>query len=82
VSVLARRSGSPVLPYWFSREADGRYRLHVEAQWEGWPSDDPTADAARYMAGLEKVVRRNPEQYLWVHRRFKTRPPGGEDFYK
>jgi KDO2-lipid IV(A) lauroyltransferase len=33
------------------------------------------------MAELEKVVRRNPEQYLWVHRRFKTRPPGEQGFY-
>ena len=81
MSVLARRSGAAVLPYWFNREADGRYRLHVEPQWEGWPSDDPAADAARYMAELEKVVRRNPEQYLWVHRRFKTRPPGEKGFY-
>lgn len=81
VSVLARRSGAIVLPYWFNREADGRYRLQVEPQWEGWPSEDPAADAARYMAELEKVVRRNPEQYLWVHRRFKTRPPGEKGFY-
>ena len=81
MSVLARRSGAAVLPYWFNREADGRYRLHVEPQWEGWPSDDPAADAARYMAELEKVVRRNPEQYLWVHRRFKTRPPGEKGLY-
>jgi Kdo2-lipid IVA lauroyltransferase/acyltransferase len=81
VSLLARRSGAAVLPYWFHRDPAGRYRLHVEAQWEGWPSDDPAADAARYMAELEKVVRRNPEQYLWVHRRFKTRPPGEPGFY-
>jgi KDO2-lipid IV(A) lauroyltransferase len=33
------------------------------------------------MAELERVVRRHPEQYLWVHRRFKTRPPGEPDLY-
>jgi KDO2-lipid IV(A) lauroyltransferase len=71
-----------VLPYWFQREADGRYRLWIEPQWPGWPSGDPTADAARYMRELEAVVRRHPEQYLWVHRRFKTRPAGAADVYR
>ncbi len=79
---LARRGNATVLPYWFQREADGRYRLWIEPQWPGWPSGDPTADAARYMRELEAVVRRHPEQYLWVHRRFKTRPPGAADVYR
>jgi KDO2-lipid IV(A) lauroyltransferase len=70
-----------VLPYWFQREADGRYRLWIEPPWRDWPSGDASADAARYMAELERVVRRHPEQYLWVHRRFKTRPPGEPDLY-
>jgi KDO2-lipid IV(A) lauroyltransferase len=34
------------------------------------------------MRELEAVVRRHPEQYLWVHRRFKTRPPGAADVYR
>jgi KDO2-lipid IV(A) lauroyltransferase len=38
-------------------------------------------DAARYMAGLERAVREAPDQYLWVHRRFKTRPPGEPPVY-
>jgi len=79
---LARRGNATVLPYWFQREADGRYRLWIEPQWPGWPSGDPTADAARYMRELEAVVRRHPEQYLWVHRRFKTRPSGAADVYR
>jgi KDO2-lipid IV(A) lauroyltransferase len=78
---LARRGNAAVLPYWFQREADGRYRLWIEPPWRDWPSGDATADAARYMAALERVVRRHPEQYLWVHRRFKTRPPGEPDLY-
>jgi KDO2-lipid IV(A) lauroyltransferase len=79
---LGRRGNAVVLPYWFQREADGRYRLWVEPQWDGWPSGDPAVDAARYMAELETVVRRHPEQYLWVHRRFKTRPSGEPDLYR
>ena len=79
---LARRSNAAVLPFWFHRDADGRYQLRVEPMWSGWPSGDPAQDAARYMAELEAVVRRHPEQYLWVHRRFKTRPPGEPDLYR
>lgn len=78
---LARRGNAAVLFYWFQREEDGRYRLWIEPPWTGWPSGDASADAARYMAALERVVRRHPEQYLWVHRRFKTRPPGEPDLY-
>ena len=40
-----------------------------------------TAASARYMAWLEQRVRRHPSQSLWVHRRFKTRPPGEPDLY-
>lgn len=79
---IARRGKAVVLPFWFHRAADGRYRLRIEPQWDGWPSGDATADAARYMAELERVVRAHPEQYLWVHRRFKTRPPGEADVYQ
>ncbi|GAB3381023.1 lysophospholipid acyltransferase family protein [Lysobacter fragariae] len=79
---LVRRVNAVVLPYWFQRDADGRYRLQIDAPWPNWPSDDPVADAALYMRELESVVRRHPEQYLWVHRRFKTRPPGEADVYR
>ena len=79
---LARRGRAVVLPFWFHRDQNGRYQLRVEAQWDGWPSNDPAADAARYMHELEHVVRQHPEQYLWVHRRFKTRPPGEPDVYR
>lgn len=79
---LARRGKAVVLPFWFHRGDDGRYRLRIEPQWSGWPSEDPAADAARYMRELEQVVRQHPEQYLWVHRRFKTRPPGEASVYR
>lgn len=78
---LMQATGAAALPVWMQREADGRYRLVVESQWPRWPCGDADADAARYMGELETVVRRHPEQYLWVHRRFKTRPPGEPDLY-
>lgn len=78
---IARRGNAIVLPYWFQREADGRYALRIDPPWDAWPSGDAVADAARYMAALEAAVRRRPEQYLWVHRRFKTRPAGEADLY-
>jgi KDO2-lipid IV(A) lauroyltransferase len=78
---LLEASGAVALPFWMQRGRDGRYLLRIEPSWPGWPTGDPAADAARYMAELETVVRREPAQYLWVHRRFKTRPPGEPGLY-
>jgi Kdo2-lipid IVA lauroyltransferase/acyltransferase len=50
--------------------------------WTDWPSDDPVADAARMNAWIESEIRRLPAQYLWVHRRFKTRPEGEASLYR
>jgi KDO2-lipid IV(A) lauroyltransferase len=63
------------------READGRYRLRIEPEWPGWREAGPAQAAAMYMRALEAEVRKAPEQYLWVHRRFKTRPPGEDPLY-
>jgi len=57
------------------------YRVRFEAPWSGFPSDDPLADTARMNRWFEAEIRRNPAQYLWVHRRFKTRPPGEPGLY-
>ena len=78
---LVQRANAVLLPFWYRRGDDGRYHVRVEAPWPGWPSGDPVEDAARYMRELETVVRECPEQYLWAHRRFKTRPPGEPPVY-
>lgn len=78
---LVRRSRARMLPFWFHRSADGRYQLRIEAEWTGWRDAEPAQSAAIYMQQLERVVRQHPEQYLWVHRRFKTRPPGEPPVY-
>jgi hypothetical protein len=57
------------------------YRVRFEEPWSDFPSDDPVADAARMNRWIESEIRRNPAQYLWVHRRFKTRPPGEPSLY-
>lgn len=80
-SDLVRRSGTRVLPLWFFRDERGRYQIEIAAPWSHWPSDDRERDALRYMQELERVVRRHPEQYLWVHRRFKSRPDGMAPVY-
>ena len=58
------------------------YVVRFEAPWTDFPSDDPVADAARMNRWIESEIRRNPAQYLWVHRRFKTRPPGEPALYR
>lgn len=78
---LVRRGHAQVLPFWFHRDDDGRYCLRIEAAWPGWIDADADQAAAIYMRELEIVVREHPEQYLWVHRRFKTRPPGSPAVY-
>ena len=57
-----------------ARGADGRYRVRIDDPGLEALLDDPHAFAARYMQVLEEAVRVAPDQYLWVHRRFKTRP--------
>ncbi|MCB1559527.1 MAG: lysophospholipid acyltransferase family protein [Xanthomonadales bacterium] len=79
---IAARANAVTLPLWCKRKADGRYQLTVGPPWHGYPSGDSLADAARYMAELEAAVREAPAQYLWVHRRFKTRPPGESSLYE
>lgn len=57
------------------------YRVRLSAPWEGFPGESDAADAARMNAAIEAAIRPHPEQYYWVHRRFKTRPPGEADVY-
>ncbi len=57
------------------------YRLRVFKPWDNYPTGDDTADARRMNAFLEEQIRLMPEQYYWVHKRFKTRPPGEPGLY-
>ncbi|HZF81584.1 MAG TPA: lipid A biosynthesis acyltransferase [Rubrivivax sp.] len=57
------------------------YSIRFLPPWTDWPSSDPVADAARLNAFIEEQVRLHPAQYFWVHKRFKTRPPGEARLY-
>ena len=52
-----------------------------EPAFEGWPSGDPAADTLRYNARIEAQVRRMPEQYWWIHKRFKGLSADDPDYY-
>ena len=79
---LARMSGAVVIPFFHRRLPDnGGYALRLGAPLEHVPSDDVLEDTARVNACIEQMVREAPEQYLWVHKRFKTRPDGMPPVY-
>lgn len=79
---LARLSGAAVIPFFHRRNADGRsYSLRLEAPLADFPTSDVAADTARINQMIERMVREAPEQYLWVHKRFKSRPPGEAPVY-
>jgi Kdo2-lipid IVA lauroyltransferase/acyltransferase len=81
-SAFARLGDAPVVPF-FPVRLPGKagYRLDILPPLEGFPSGDPVADAARINALLEERIRLCPEQYLWVHRRFKPAGEDGADHY-
>ena len=78
---MARLSGARVLPLFHQRLDDGRYRVEIGPPLEDFPSADAVADTARTMAVVEAAIRRAPAQYLWLHKRFKSRPDGGPSPY-
>ncbi len=72
---LAKVRGCSVQPSWTIREKDG-YRLYVSAPLTDFPSADSVEDTARCNRIIEEMIKLAPEQYLWMHRRFKTAPEG------
>ncbi len=80
-SRLAQVSRAPVLPFSITRDPSRlRYRLVIQPPLEEFPSADAGDDAARLNRLVEEQVRAAPEQYYWVHRRFKA-PHGAADPY-
>ncbi len=80
LSRFARLGRAQVVPV-TARLTDRGYEVVVHPAWQHFPSSDPVADTARMNEWLESVVMTMPEQYYWVHKRFKTRPSGQASFY-
>lgn len=80
-STLAKLGDAVTLPYFPERLEDGRYILRILPPLRDFPSDDPVADAEQYVAVLEDHIRRCPEQYFWLHRKFKNLPADYPDYY-
>ncbi|ARU89229.1 lipid A biosynthesis lauroyl acyltransferase [Pseudomonas sp. M30-35] len=80
---FARLGRARVLPFTQERLADGNgYRLVIHPPLSDFPGENEEADCLRINQWVEQAVNACPEQYLWAHRRFKTRPVGEPKLYK
>ncbi|MBP8137140.1 MAG: lysophospholipid acyltransferase family protein, partial [Candidatus Eisenbacteria bacterium] len=79
LAIIAQATGAPVMPAASWREPDGSHVLRFEEPLEPIACDDPKEELLRntraYNAALERFVVRHPEQWWWVHRRWKARAP-------
>lgn len=79
---ITKMSGAKIVPFFATRREHGRgYQIDVLPALDDFPSGDDLTDATRLNELIEEQVRRAPGQYLWLHRRFKTRPPGEPGLY-
>lgn len=79
LALLALRTGAPVVPVFARREPDGRHRVVFEPALPRPATNDPELAVVELTAqcneAIERAVRRAPEQWLWIHDRWRTRPP-------
>ena len=80
-STLARLGKAIVLPYFPRRLPEGGYVVSIHPPLENFPSDDPVADTERYNELLAEAIRLCPDQYYWVHRKYKNLPDPMPDYY-
>jgi KDO2-lipid IV(A) lauroyltransferase len=82
LAYIARATGAAVVPCVTRMlPGGGGYRARLYPPWTDFPSGDEVRDARRMMAFIEERVLEMPEQYFWLHKRFKTRPEGEARFY-
>jgi KDO2-lipid IV(A) lauroyltransferase len=77
---LAKVTRATVIPV-LTRMEGNQYVCRVGEPWTNFPSGDDAADALRMNQFIEAAVLKAPEQYYWLHKRFKTRPPGENRLY-
>src|SRR5262249_27637577 len=87
LAVFALRSESPVVPgFLIWDESQKKHILHFEPEIEcirtGDFREDVKVNTARFTKAIEEIVRRYPEQWLWIHKRWRTRPDGEPDLYR
>lgn len=80
-STLCRLGKSVALPYYVVRKGS-KYHIRIMPMLENFPTKDLKADTLQINDMFEKWILEAPEQYLWAHRRFKTRPKGEADLYQ
>jgi KDO2-lipid IV(A) lauroyltransferase len=80
LSRFARLGRAKVVPV-VTRLTPGGYEVHVLPAWDPFPSGDIAADTALMNLRLQDYIDQMPGQYYWVHKRFKTRPPGAPQVY-
>ncbi len=83
---IAAKTGAAVVPgFLLWEESEQKYVLHFGEELEvirtGDSEQDALANTASFTAAMEGYIRQYPEQWLWLHRRWKTRPPGEEGIY-
>jgi len=81
LSRLVRLTGARVVPC-ITRQVPDGYEVELMPPWENYPGASVEADTEFINQFIESQVLRMPEQYFWLHKRFKTRPPGEQRFYK
>jgi len=80
LSRFAKLGRARVVPV-VTRMTDAGYEVVVHPAWNDFPTDDAVADTATMNQRLEVFINAMPAQYFWVHKRFKTRPPGAPELY-
>ena len=79
---LAKQGNAAVLPFFTRLDgATGVYHLHIEPPLDALSASTPLAEAAQMNAMLERMIRRDPTQYMWSFKLFKTRPAGEPEMY-
>lgn len=80
-STLARLGDAVAIPFFPRRLPDGSYVFQIHPPLDNFPGDDNVEDTRKYVHVLEQHIRSCPEQYLWLHRKFKNLPDGYPDYY-